>query len=136
MTIAGVRDDTQIHTHMCYAEFADVLTAIAAMDVDVISLEASRSGMDTLPVLAAAQPAYDVGPGVYDIHSPRVPSVDEIYRLLEKACEALPVDQVWVNPDCGLKTRREEEVWPALRNMVAATRQVREAVVGKCPARQ
>ncbi|MCL6547374.1 MAG: 5-methyltetrahydropteroyltriglutamate--homocysteine S-methyltransferase, partial [Alicyclobacillus sp.] len=129
LAYAGVRDGTQIHSHMCYAEFADVLDAIDRMDVDVISLEAARSRMDSIDAFRARPnpPAYDVGPGVYDIHSPRIPSVDEMVGFLEQAAAVLPGDHLWVNPDCGLKTRREEDVLPALRNMVAAARRMREA---------
>ncbi|MBX5436999.1 MAG: 5-methyltetrahydropteroyltriglutamate--homocysteine S-methyltransferase [Alicyclobacillaceae bacterium] len=128
LAYAGVRDDTEIHSHMCYAEFAEVLDAIDRMDVDVISLEAARSRMDSVDAFRTRSepPAYDVGPGVYDIHSPRVPSVQEMVSLLERAARVLPPDQLWVNPDCGLKTRREDEVVPALRNLVAAARQMRD----------
>ncbi|MBX6773638.1 MAG: 5-methyltetrahydropteroyltriglutamate--homocysteine S-methyltransferase, partial [Chloroflexi bacterium] len=128
LAYAGVRDETQIHTHMCYAEFSDITSAIAAMDVDVISLEAARSGMADLPSIAAARLSCDIGPGVYDIHSPRIPEVAEVRALLAKACTLLPPEQVWVNPDCGLKTRREEEVWPALTHMITAAREMRETL--------
>lgn len=125
LATSGVADETQIHTHMCYAEFGDVLEAIIATDADVISLEAARSGMAVVRDLARAGYPREVGPGVWDIHSPRVPSVAEMRDALQRATAALPVERVWVNPDCGLKTRGYGEVLPALANMVAATREVR-----------
>lgn len=121
-----VPDEVQIHTHMCYAEFGQIMDAIRAMDADVISLEAARSQMELLSALAANGYPNQVGPGVYDVHSPRVPSVDEIERLLLRALQVIPGDRLWVNPDCGLKTRRWEEVLPALKNMVAAAQRLRE----------
>lgn len=99
----GVRNDTQIHTHMCYCEFGDVMDAISALDADVISLETSRSQLQALDELATAHYANDVGPGVHDIHSPRVPAVDEIVALMKKAMILRPPERLWVNPDCGLK---------------------------------
>jgi 5-methyltetrahydropteroyltriglutamate--homocysteine methyltransferase len=125
---AGAGDATQIHTHMCYAEFGDILDAIAAMDADVISMEASRSKMELLDAFDEFDYPNMIGPGVYDIHSPRVPSQEEIEALLDRALDVLPARQLWVNPDCGLKTRRWKEVEPALRNMVAAARCKRKAV--------
>jgi len=125
---AGVKPQTQIHTHMCYAEFNDIIDAIAAMDADVISLETSRSKMELLRAFRAFRYPNDIGPGVFDIHSPRVPPAEEMADLLRKAEDGLDPTQIWVNPDCGLKTRRWEEVRPALANMVAAARQMREAV--------
>ena len=125
LATSGVADDTQIHTHMCYAEFGDVLDAIVATDADVISLEAARSDMAIVRGLARAGYPREVGPGVWDIHSPRVPSADEVAGLLRRAVEALPADRLWVNPDCGLKTRAYAEVLPSLTNMVAAAREVR-----------
>jgi 5-methyltetrahydropteroyltriglutamate--homocysteine methyltransferase len=123
---AGVaRDDTQIHTHMCYCEFNDVIDSIAALDADVISIETSRSQMELLAAFGDFKYPNEIGPGVYDIHSPRVPTQPEIEQLLAKALAVLSPDQVWVNPDCGLKTRRWEEVKPALATMVAAARNVR-----------
>jgi 5-methyltetrahydropteroyltriglutamate--homocysteine methyltransferase len=122
---SGVRDDTQIHTHMCYSEFNEIMRAIADMDADVISIEASRSQMELLRAFAKFDYPNEIGPGVYDIHSPRVPSRDEILALLKKAVEVLEPGQVWVNPDCGLKTRRWEEVRPALSAMVEAARAMR-----------
>jgi len=125
---SGVRDDTQIHTHMCYAEFNDIIQAIASMDADVISIEASRSDMQLLEAFARFRYPNEIGPGVYDIHSPRVPAVDEISGRLRKAMERLRPEQLWVNPDCGLKTRAWPETEAALRNMVQAARQVRASV--------
>ena len=110
ITYSGVRDETQIHTHMCYAEFNDIIGAIAAMDADVISIEASRSKMELLEAFEKFNYPNDIGPGVYDIHSPNVPSVKEIKSLIHKALEVIPLAQLWINPDCGLKTRRWEEI--------------------------
>lgn len=121
-----VRDETQIHTHMCYAEFQDIMEAVAKMDADVISIETSRSQMELLDTFAHYNYPNDIGPGVYDIHSPRVPSVEEIVALLRRAAKVLSPEQLWVNPDCGLKTRRWEEVRPALVAMVEA------ALVSRC----
>jgi 5-methyltetrahydropteroyltriglutamate--homocysteine methyltransferase len=122
---SGVRDDTQIHTHMCYSEFNEIIGAIAGMDADVISIEASRSQMDLLQAFKDFDYPNEIGPGVYDIHSPRVPSREEIMGLLKKAVEVLDPAQIWVNPDCGLKTRRWEEVKPSLAAIVAAAREMR-----------
>lgn len=122
---SGVRDETQIHTHMCYAEFQDIIQAVAEMDADVISIETSRSQMELLHTFAQFQYPNEIGPGVYDIHSPRIPTVEEMVDLLRKAEIVLSADQIWVNPDCGLKTRRWEEVRPALAAMVEAARVVR-----------
>ncbi len=126
LTTSGVRDDTQVHTHMCYAEFGDVLDAITALDADVISFEAARSGMVIARELAEAGYPAAAGPGVYDIHSPRVPTDTEMARLLHAALVHLSAGRVWVNPDCGLKTRTNDEVETALRGLVAAARTVRE----------
>lgn len=125
---SGVRDETQIHTHMCYSEFNDVIESIAAMDADVITIETSRSQMELLEAFRAFDYPNDIGPGVYDIHSPRVPEVEEMVRLLEKAAERIPAERLWVNPDCGLKTRAWPETEAALVNMVAAARKLRVAV--------
>jgi 5-methyltetrahydropteroyltriglutamate--homocysteine methyltransferase len=125
----GVRDDTQIHTHMCYAEFGEILDAVASLDADVISLEAARSDMQIVRELAAAGYPAAVGPGVYDVHAPRVPGTDEMADLLRNAVETLPAERIWVNPDCGLKTRREAEVAPSLTNMVRAAQRLRAAGV-------
>ncbi|CAA0092968.1 5-methyltetrahydropteroyltriglutamate--homocysteine methyltransferase [Starkeya nomas] len=122
---SGVADATQIHTHMCYSEFNDIIAAIAAMDADVISIETSRSKMELLEAFVSYRYPNEIGPGVYDIHSPRVPSVEEMEELLVRATQRLRPEQVWVNPDCGLKTRKWEEVRPALVNMVEAARRLR-----------
>ncbi len=122
---SGVADETQIHTHMCYSEFNQIIDAIAAMDADVISIETSRSKMELLEVFRGYKYPNEIGPGVYDIHSPRVPSVAEMTELLTLARERLTDGQLWINPDCGLKTRKWEEVRPALVNMVAAARLLR-----------
>ncbi len=127
---AGVAGDaTQIHTHMCYAEFNDILAPIAALDADVITIETSRSDMALLDGFGHFSYPNQVGPGVYDIHSPRVPQVDEMERLLRKAAQVIPAEHLWVNPDCGLKTRGWEETEVALRNMVAAAHRMRSAAV-------
>jgi 5-methyltetrahydropteroyltriglutamate--homocysteine methyltransferase len=110
---------------MCYAEFNDIIQAIADLDADVITIEASRSGMELLEAFETFQYPNEIGPGVYDIHSPRVPSVAEMEQLLGKALRVLPPGNIWVNPDCGLKTRGWPEVKPALRNMVEAARRLR-----------
>jgi len=123
---SGVKDETQIHTHMCYSEFNDIFEAIAEMDADVISIEASRSKMELLQAFDDFDYPNEIGPGVYDIHSPRVPPVEEMEELIRKALDVLDPEQMWVNPDCGLKTRRWVEVRPALENMVAAAERVRE----------
>ncbi len=117
---SSVRDETQIHTHMCYAEFQDIIEAVTKMDADVISIETSRSQMELLDTFAHYNYPNDIGPGVYDIHSPRVPPSQEMLALLRKAAKVLSPEQLWVNPDCGLKTRRWEEVRPALVAMVTA----------------
>lgn len=122
---SGVRDETQIHTHMCYSEFNDVIESIAAMDADVITIETSRSDMELLEAFEAFAYPNDIGPGVYDIHSPRVPDSREMVNLLRKAAQRIPVERLWVNPDCGLKTRAWPETEAALVNMVAAARQLR-----------
>lgn len=126
---AGVRDETQIHTHMCYCEFNDIIESIAALDADVISIETSRSNMELLSAFTDYRYPNEIGPGVYDIHSPRVPSVEEMTDLLRKAAAVLPVENIWVNPDCGLKTRGWEETISALRNMVEAARILRAEVL-------
>ena len=122
----GAADSTQIHTHMCYSEFNNIIEAIAALDADVISIEASRSNMELLESFVEFDYPNEIGPGVYDIHSPRIPSTEEMERRLQAALEHLRPEQLWVNPDCGLKTRSWEEVEPALRNMVAATERLRQ----------
>ena len=122
---SGVADETQLHTHMCYSEFNEIIAEIGAMDADVISIETSRSQMELLDAFGGGRWSGEVGPGVYDIHAPRVPSVEEMETLLRKAAEKLSPEQIWVNPDCGLKTRGWEEVRAALANMVAAAKRVR-----------
>ncbi|MCU1749578.1 5-methyltetrahydropteroyltriglutamate--homocysteine S-methyltransferase [Pseudomonas sp. 6D_7.1_Bac1] len=125
LSASGVRDETQIHTHMCYSEFNDVIQSIAAMDADVITLETSRSDMELLEAFEAFDYPNDIGPGVYDIHSPRVPDTAEMVKLMSKAVKRIPAERLWVNPDCGLKTRAWPETEAALVNMVAAARQLR-----------
>jgi 5-methyltetrahydropteroyltriglutamate--homocysteine methyltransferase len=125
LTASGVRDETQIHTHMCYSEFNDVIEAIAAMDADVITIETSRSDMELLEAFERFDYPNEIGPGVYDIHSPRVPDSAEMANLLRKAARRIPLERLWVNPDCGLKTRAWPETEAALVNMVAAARQLR-----------
>ena len=122
---SGVKDETQIHTHMCYSEFNDIIQHIAAMDADVITIECSRSQMDLLDAFAHFNYPNDIGPGVYDIHSPRVPSKEEMIRLMDKAKAVIPADQLWINPDCGLKTRHWDETKKALIQMVEAARELR-----------
>jgi 5-methyltetrahydropteroyltriglutamate--homocysteine methyltransferase len=128
ITASGVQDQTQIHTHMCYSEFNDIIEHIAAMDADVITIETSRSQMELLQAFAHFEYPNEIGPGVYDIHSPRVPGTEEMTSLLAKAADLLPAQNLWVNPDCGLKTRKWPETKAALENMVAAARQAREQI--------
>lgn len=128
ISASGVQDDTQIHTHMCYSEFNDIIKSIADMDADVITIETSRSQMELLDVFADFKYPNEIGPGVYDIHSPRVPNRDEMIHLLKKSEAVIPGSQLWVNPDCGLKTRGWDETKKALIEMVAAAKEMREAV--------
>jgi 5-methyltetrahydropteroyltriglutamate--homocysteine methyltransferase len=128
LATAGVRDATQIHTHMCYSEFNDVLRVIERMDADVISIENARSGSELLQGFEQYKYPNEIGPGVYDIHSPRVPSTVEIAAALKSMKKVLDDRQIWVNPDCGLKTRGWEETLPALKNMVAAARELRDGL--------
>jgi 5-methyltetrahydropteroyltriglutamate--homocysteine methyltransferase len=128
LAASGVRDETQIHTHMCYAEFNDIIEAIGRMDADVISIEASRSKMELLEAFRQHQYPNAIGPGLYDIHSPRVPTQAEFEALLGKAQQVFATEQLWVNPDCGLKTRQWEEVVAALQNMVGAAQHARAAL--------
>jgi 5-methyltetrahydropteroyltriglutamate--homocysteine methyltransferase len=121
----GVQDETQIHTHMCYSEFNDIITAIADMDADVITIETSRSDMELLAAFDDFNYPNEIGPGVYDIHSPNIPTQEHIVDLMRKAAERIPAERLWVNPDCGLKTRQWAEVIPALTNMVAAAKSLR-----------
>ena len=123
---SGVKAETQIHTHMCYSEFTDIITAIDDMDADVITFEASRSDLQILDSLKENNFKTEVGPGVYDIHSPRVPSTDEIKSALKKMLEKIDADKLWVNPDCGLKTRGEKETFASLYNLVKAAKELRE----------
>jgi 5-methyltetrahydropteroyltriglutamate--homocysteine methyltransferase len=125
LSTSGVADSTQIHTHLCYSEFGEVIGAIADLDADVTSIEAARSHMEVLGDLNAAGFANGVGPGVYDIHSPRVPGIEEMAVSLREALKSVPAERLWVNPDCGLKTRTTDEVTESLRHLVAAAAQVR-----------
>ncbi|WP_175666710.1 5-methyltetrahydropteroyltriglutamate--homocysteine S-methyltransferase [Burkholderia ambifaria] len=128
ITANGVQDDTQIHTHMCYSEFNDIIASIADMDADVITIETSRSDMELLDAFDNFRYPNEIGPGVYDIHSPNIPTQDHIVGLMRKAAERIPAERLWVNPDCGLKTRQWAEVIPALTNMVAAAKTLRNQV--------
>lgn len=128
ISASGVSDETQIHTHMCYCEFNDIIASIAALDADVISIETSRSNMELLEVFTQFSYPNEIGPGVWDIHSPRVPSVEEMTALLQKAATVLPIRNLWVNPDCGLKTRAWGETKAALKNMVEAAHRMRTEV--------
>ncbi len=128
ITANGVQDDTQIHTHMCYSEFNDIIASIADMDADVITIETSRSDMELLDAFDSFRYPNEIGPGVYDIHSPNIPTQDHIVGLMKKAAERIPAERLWVNPDCGLKTRQWAEVIPALTNMVAAAKTLRNQV--------
>lgn len=125
ITANSVRDETQIHTHMCYSEFNDIIKSIADMDADVITIETSRSDMELLDAFDNFKYPNEIGPGVYDIHSPNIPTQDHIVQLMRKAAERIPQERLWVNPDCGLKTRQWAEVIPALTNMVAAAKTLR-----------
>ncbi len=134
ITAGGVRDATQIHTHMCYSEFNDIIESVAAMDADVISIETSRSRMELLDAFVRFRYPNGIGPGVYDIHSPRVPTAEEMLDLLHRALAVLRPEQLWINPDCGLKTRGWPEVEAALRTMVQCARQLRAASLTAQPA--
>ncbi len=125
ITANGVADETQIHTHMCYSEFNDIIDSIADMDADVITIETSRSDMELLDAFDAFDYPNEIGPGVYDIHSPNIPKTEDMIALLQKAAKRIPAERLWVNPDCGLKTRQWREVIPALENMVAAAKYLR-----------
>ena len=129
ITANGVADETQIHTHMCYSEFNDIIASIAAMDADVITIETSRSDMELLDAFDDFKYPNEIGPGVYDIHSPNIPTAGSTScELMNKAAERIPAERLWVNPDCGLKTRQWDEVIPALTNMVAAAKTLRATV--------
>jgi 5-methyltetrahydropteroyltriglutamate--homocysteine methyltransferase len=126
LTVSKAKKETQIHTHMCYSEFNDIIKTIEAMDADVISIETARSGNKLLQIFSKAGYKNEIGPGVYDIHSPRIPSVEEFSEQIKLRLEVLPQEQLWINPDCGLKTRKWEEVKPALKNMVKAVKKIRQ----------
>ena len=123
---SGVKLETQIHTHMCYSEFNDIISAIDDMDADVISFEASRSNLEILDELKEKNFKTEVGPGVYDIHSPRIPTVEEIEQALHRILGKVKKEKVWVNPDCGLKTRGEKETKASLKNLTQAAQNIRE----------
>ena len=126
LSAAGVANATQIHTHMCYSEFNDIIGAIAALDADVITIETSRSDMHLLDAFQGFAYPNEIGPGVYDIHTPNIPEVSWMVDLMEKALEKIPAERLWVNPDCGLKTRGWAEVEPAVANMVEAAKVLRQ----------
>jgi len=128
ITANGVADETQIHTHMCYSEFNDIIAAIADMDADAITIETSRSDMELLDVFDDFKYPNEIGPGVYDIHSPNIPAEEQMVELMRKAAERIPAERLWVNPDCGLKTRQWNEVIPALTNMVSAAKTLRASL--------
>ncbi|MCS6997350.1 MAG: 5-methyltetrahydropteroyltriglutamate--homocysteine S-methyltransferase [Casimicrobiaceae bacterium] len=134
MAANGVRDETQIHTHMCYSEFNDIIEWIAALDADVITIETARSAMELLEAFERFEYPNEIGPGVYDVHSPAVPQTERMMALLKRASERIAPERLWVNPDCGLKTRRWEEVRPALANMVEAARRLRAEAVAAAAA--
>jgi len=123
--VSSAYKETQIHTHMCYSEFNDIIQTIENMDADVISIETARSGNELLKIFKETGYKQEVGPGVYDIHSPRIPSVEEIVKQIKLLLEVLPPKQLWINPDCGLKTRKWDEVKPSLQNMVKAVKILR-----------
>jgi 5-methyltetrahydropteroyltriglutamate--homocysteine methyltransferase len=125
IAVSSAKVSTQIHTHMCYSEFNDIIKTIEAMDADVISIETARSGNELLKIFAKVGYKQEVGPGIYDIHSPRIPSVEEMVKQIKLLLEVLPKEQLWINPDCGLKTRKWEEVKPSLVNMVKAVKIIR-----------
>ncbi len=131
LAVSVAKPETQIHTHMCYSEFNDIIKTIEAMDADVISIETARSGNELLKIFKKVGYKHEIGPGVYDIHSPRIPPVEEMVKQIKSFIEVIPVEQLWVNPDCGLKTRKWEEVKPSLKNMVEAAKIVREEVSSK-----
>jgi len=127
LTANGVRDETQIHTHMCYAEFNDIIEHIARLDADVITIETARSALDLLEAFERYDYPNAIGPGVYDIHSPNQPEVERMVALLRSAAQRIAPERLWVNPDCGLKTRQWPEVRPALQGMVQAAQQLRQS---------
>jgi 5-methyltetrahydropteroyltriglutamate--homocysteine methyltransferase len=125
IAVSSAKKEIQIHTHMCYSEFNDIIKTIEDMDADVISIETARSGNELLKIFKKVGYKQEVGPGVYDIHSPRVPSVEEMKTQIKLLLEVLPKEQLWINPDCGLKTRKWKETKQSLLNMVEAVNQVR-----------
>ncbi|PMG06516.1 hypothetical protein BCV00_00940 [Vibrio breoganii] len=125
VSAASAKPETQIHTHMCYSEFNEIIDSVAALDADVITIETSRSNMELLNAFEEFNYPNEIGPGVYDIHSPNVPSVEWIEQLIEKAATRIPVERLWVNPDCGLKTRNWQETEQSLKNLVEATQRLR-----------
>jgi 5-methyltetrahydropteroyltriglutamate--homocysteine methyltransferase len=126
LAVSGAKKETQIHTHMCYSDFTDSIQTIEKMDADVITIETARSGNRLLKVFKERGYANEIGPGVYDIHSPRVPAKEEFIEQIQSRLGVLARDKMWVNPDCGLKTRKWEEVKPALKNMVEAAKSLRK----------
>jgi 5-methyltetrahydropteroyltriglutamate--homocysteine methyltransferase len=128
LSVSTARAETQIHTHMCYSDFNDIISTIEAMDADVITMENARSGNELLTVFKKTGYKNEIGPGVYDIHSARIPSVEEISQQITSLMKVFPTDQLWINPDCGLKTRKWEEVKPALTNMIEAVKKIRVAI--------
>ena len=128
LTASGVKDDTQIHTHMCYSEFNDIIDSIADMDADVITIETSRSNMELLDAFVNFKYPNEIGPGVWDIHSPRVPCLEELEQLIQKAVDVIDIRNLWINPDCGLKTRGWPEVEATLSNMIQATKNIRAKI--------
>jgi 5-methyltetrahydropteroyltriglutamate--homocysteine methyltransferase len=134
VTASGVADDTQVHTHMCYSEFNDIMAAIASMDADVITIESSRSDMELLNAFEHFAYPNEIGPGVYDIHSPNVPATGQIVELVEKAAQRILAERLWINPDCGLKTRAWPEVETALSHMVQAAHILRARHAAAPPA--
>jgi len=135
LAVSKAEKETQIHTHMCYSEFNDIIKTIEAMDADVITIENTRSGNELLKIFTETGYSNQIGPGVYDIHSPRVPTVDEFINQIEKIIDVLPAEQLWINPDCGLKTRKWDEVRPSLRHMVQAVKIARSGLFSSDPPR-
>jgi 5-methyltetrahydropteroyltriglutamate--homocysteine methyltransferase len=129
----GVKDDTQIHTHMCYSDFGEILAAIVELDADVVTIEASRSDMELLDSFRAFRYPNDIGPGIYDVHSPQVVDTASMFDLIERAARVIPIEHLWVNPDCGLKTRDWAETEASLRGMVEAAHRMRAQVESGLP---
>jgi 5-methyltetrahydropteroyltriglutamate--homocysteine methyltransferase len=125
LATSGAKESVQIHTHMCYSNFNDIIKTIEAMDADVISIETARAGNKILKIFKETGYTQEIGPGIYDIHSPRVPSVEEMTAQIRALLEIFPKEKLWINPDCGLKTRKWEEVTPSLKNMVEAVKIIR-----------